>query len=66
MSSSIGYGAAAIRAGEVNYQQSLVNLLKEAAKQPDEAKTKQSDAAKTEQPAPKHADHVGKKLDVKA
>ena len=58
MSSSIGYGAAAIRAGEVKYQQSLVNLLKEAAKQPD--------AAKTEQPAPSHADHVGKNLDVKA
>ena len=58
MSSSIGYGAAAIRAGDVKYQQSLVNLLKEAAKQPDEAKT--------EQPAPSQADHVGKHLDVKA
>ena len=58
MSSSIGYGAAAIRAGEVKYQQSLVNLLKEAAKQPDEAKT--------EQPASKSADHVGKNLDITA
>ena len=58
MSSSIGYGAAAIRAGDVKYQQSLVNLLKDAAKAPE--------AAKTEQPAPSHPDHVGKKLDVKA
>jgi hypothetical protein len=58
MSSSIGYGAAAIRAGDAKYQQSLVNLLKDAAKQPDEPKT--------EQPAPKSADHVGKKLDVTA
>ena len=58
MSSSIGYGAAAIRAGDVKYQQSLVNLLKEAAKQPDEAKA--------EQPASKSADLVGKNLDVKA
>ena len=58
MISSIGYGAAAIRAGNVKYQQSLVNLLKDAAKPPDDAKT--------ERPAPSHPDHVGKKLDVKA
>jgi hypothetical protein len=66
MSSSIGYGAAAIRAGDAKYQQSLVNLLKDAAKQPDEAKTQHADEAKPEPPAPKPADHVGKKLDVTA
>ena len=58
MSSSIGYGAAAIRAGDVKYQQSLINLVKDAAKEPD--------SAKTERRAPSHPDHVGKKLDVKA
>jgi len=58
MSSSIGYGAAAIRAGDVKYQQSLINLVKDAAKEPD--------TAKTERPARSHPDHVGKKLDVKA
>lgn len=56
MSSDIGYGAASIRAGEVKYQQRMVDLLKQAAKPAEEEKP----AAKPSDPA------VGRKLDVKA
>lgn len=60
MSNSIGYGAAAIKAADVNYQQNLVELLKQAAQKPEKTDT---------QPAPtaKYADtQKGRYLDVKA
>jgi hypothetical protein len=55
MSNDIGYGAAAIRAGDVKYQQRIVDLLKEAAKPAEDVKP-----AKPSDPA------VGRNLDVKA
>lgn len=59
MSSEIGYGAAAIRSGEVRYQQSLVELMKQSAKKPETEAS--SDTAKS-----KPAEHTGKKVDVTA
>ena len=60
MSNEIGYGAAAIKAGEVKYQQSLVDLLKQAAQKPEQTDAKSATAAK-------YADaQVGQHLDVKA
>ena len=56
MSSEIGYGASAIKAGETRYQQAVVNLLKDASKKPEA-----SAAAVAATPA-----HVGKNVDVKA
>ncbi|MDR3528672.1 MAG: hypothetical protein P4L57_15485 [Rhizomicrobium sp.] len=56
MSSDIGYGASAIKAGETRYQQAVVNLLKDAAKKTDAAPSTIVDT-----PA-----HVGKNLDVNA
>lgn len=58
MSSEIGYGASAIKAGETHYQQALVNLMKEAAKKHDA-----EPAASTVVATPTH---VGKNLDVNA
>ncbi len=60
MSNDIGYGAAAIKAGDVKYQQSLIDLMKQAA-----AKKPAND---TEPPPPaKSADpNVGRKVDIKA
>lgn len=57
MSNDIGYGAAAIKAGEVRYQQSMVDLLKQSA----EKKDSKSEAAES-----KPAEHVGKNVDMKA
>jgi len=57
MSNEIGYGAAAIKAGEVKYQQSMVELVKQSAKKPEG----EHEAAKS-----KPAEHTGKKVDVTA
>jgi len=54
MSSEIGYGASAIKAGETRYQQAVVNLLKDAAKKPEVAPVAATPA------------HVGKNVDVNA
>lgn len=53
MTSEIGYGAAAIKAGEVKYQEAMVKMLKEAAKQPETQVEKSS-------PPP----DAGKKVDI--
>lgn len=58
MSSEIGYGASAIKAGETRYQQALVDLVKESAKKQEADPSTSKDA-----PTPSH---VGKNLDVKA
>ena len=57
MSSEIGYGASAIKAGETRYQQAVVNLLKDAGK-------KQDAAPSTIVAAP--PPHIGQNLDVNA
>ena len=63
MSSEIGYGAAAIRAGEVKYQQKLGDLMKQAATK----KPANDDAASKPVAASKPADtQVGRNVDVKA
>ena len=60
MSNDIGYGAAAIKAGEVRYQQSLVDLLKQSAQKPERTDTQSAAAAK-------YADaQVGQNVDIKA
>ena len=60
MSNDIGYGAAAIKAGDVKYQQSLVDLLKQSAQQPEKTSTQSAAAAK-------YADvQKGRNLDIKA
>jgi|GEM_PF-1300147 len=59
MSSEIGYGAAAIRSGEVRYQQSVVELMKQSAKKPETETS--SDTTKS-----KPSEHQGKKVDVTA
>lgn len=56
MTSEIGYGAAAIKAGEVKYQHAIADLVKEAGKKSDSQA-----AAKSAPP-----EHVGKKVDVSA
>jgi hypothetical protein len=57
MSSEIGYGYQAIKAGEVKYQQAMVDLVKKSAEKPEQ----KSEAAQS-----KPAAHVGKNVDVKA
>ncbi len=59
MSSEIGYGASAIKAGETRYQQALVNLLKESAKKPEADATSPSTVVTT-------PSHVGNNVDVTA
>jgi hypothetical protein len=63
MSNDIGYGASAIRAGEVKYQQKLVDLMRQAA-----TKKPANDAAPAEAKASaKPADaNVGRSVDIKA
>lgn len=61
MSNTIGYGAAAIRAGEVKYQQSLVDLMKQAAEKPEKDRT--AAAEETAKPAD---EKVGRNVDIKA
>lgn len=56
MSNDIGYGAAAIRAGDAKYHQRLVDLMKQAAKPAEDVKP----AAQSTAPAAGHT------LDVKA
>lgn len=60
MSNEIGYGAAAIRAGEVKYQQAMVDMLKKAAAEP-----KTADVERTQQSKPAD-EKVGRNLDIKA
>jgi len=55
MSSEIGYGANAIKAGETRYQQAVVNLMKSAQKPEATPSTVVMTPA-----------HVGKNMDVKA
>jgi hypothetical protein len=58
MSSEIGYGYSAIKAGETRYQQALVDLVKESAQKSDaNASTEQSKSAPPQ---------MGKHLDLKA
>jgi hypothetical protein len=55
MSSEIGYGASAIKAGETRYQQAVVNLMKATQKQ----EANPSTVVMT-------PEHVGKNMDVRA
>lgn len=62
MSSEIGYGASAIRSGEVKYQEKLVDLMRQAA-----AKKPANDAAPEEvKQAPPAETHKGRNVDIKA
>jgi hypothetical protein len=62
MSSEIGYGAAAIRAGETRYQEKLVELMKQAA-----SRKPANDAEPAETKSAKPSDtSVGRNVDIKA
>jgi hypothetical protein len=58
MSSEIGYGYSAIKAGETRYQQALVDLVKESAQK--------SDASAPKEQSKSAPEHLGKHLDLKA
>jgi hypothetical protein len=62
MSSEIGYGAAAIRAGEVKYQEKIVDLMKQAAARKPANDTEPAEA-KSAKPSDKS---VGRNVDIKA
>jgi hypothetical protein len=61
MASEIGYGAAVIKAGEVKYQQALVNMMKQAAQQADTNQQSAQQSAKSQPP-----EHAGKNVDISA
>ncbi len=60
MSNDIGYGAAAIRAGDAKYQHSLVDLLKQSADR------KPAEKSEDPKPAKPSNEAVGRKVDVQA
>ena len=67
MSNTIGYGAAAIRAGDVKYQQAMVEMLKKSAQTPEKANSKaDADKIAAEQTAKHRAADSGHAVDVKA
>jgi hypothetical protein len=61
MSSEIGYGASAIRSGEVKYQEKIVDLMRQAA-----AKKPANDTTEEVKQAPPAETHKGRNLDIKA
>ena len=61
MSNDIGYGASAIKAGEVKYQQSLVDLMRQAA-----TKKPANDSTATTPAASQPPSGTGTQVDVKA
>jgi hypothetical protein len=58
MSNSVGYGVTAIKHGEQRYAQAMVNLMQATQNKPGE---KPSTVVES-----KPAEHVGRKVDVKA